>query len=46
MIRRAYGKINLSIDVLGCNEDGYHDLDMIELSIDLYDEIEMNEVMN
>ncbi|MBO4218534.1 MAG: 4-(cytidine 5'-diphospho)-2-C-methyl-D-erythritol kinase [Erysipelotrichaceae bacterium] len=41
MIRRAYGKINLSIDVLGRNEDGYHDLDMIELPIDLYDEIEM-----
>ena len=41
MIRRAYGKINLSIDVLGRNEFGYHDLDMIELPIDLYDEIEM-----
>lgn len=41
MIRRAYGKVNLSIDVLGRNQDGYHDLDMIELPIDLYDEIEM-----
>ena len=41
MIRRAYGKVNLSIDVLGRNQDGYHDLDMIELPINLYDEIEM-----
>ena len=41
MIKRAYGKVNLSIDVICRNEQGYHDLDMIELPIDLYDEIEM-----
>ena len=26
---KAYGKINLALDVLRKREDGYHDLDMI-----------------
>jgi 4-diphosphocytidyl-2-C-methyl-D-erythritol kinase len=32
-------KINLSLDVLGKRNDGYHELRMIMQSIDLYDEI-------
>lgn len=36
---KAYGKINLGLDVLGKRDDGYHDLDMIMQSVDLYDEI-------
>ncbi len=41
MIEKAYGKINLSIDVIGKRADGYHQLDMIMLPIDLYDVVEM-----
>lgn len=36
---KAYAKINLSLDVTGKREDGYHLLKMIMQSIDLYDEI-------
>lgn len=35
----AYAKINLSLDVVGKREDGYHDLEMIMASIDLYDDL-------
>ncbi len=41
MIEKAYGKINLSIDVIGKTTDGYHQLDMIMLPIDLYDVVGM-----
>lgn len=41
MIEKAYGKINLSIDVVGERADGYHLLDMIMLPIDVYDELEI-----
>lgn len=34
---KAYGKINLSIDVLGKRDDGYHEVDMIMQQIDLWD---------
>ena len=36
---KAYGKINLTLDVLGKRDDGYHDLDMIMQSVDLCDVI-------
>ncbi len=36
---KAYGKINLGLDVLGKKDDGYHDLDMIMQSVDLCDQI-------
>jgi len=41
MIEKAYGKINLSINVLNNRLDGYHDLDMIVLPIALYDIIDI-----
>lgn len=41
MKRKAYGKINLGLNVIRRREDGFHDLDMIMAPIDLYDEIEM-----
>ncbi|MGI6607598.1 MAG: 4-(cytidine 5'-diphospho)-2-C-methyl-D-erythritol kinase [Erysipelotrichaceae bacterium] len=41
MIEKAYGKINVSIDVTGKRKDGYHDLDMIVVPIDLYDVIDI-----
>ena len=36
---KAYGKINLSLNVGATRPDGYHDVAMILQSIDLYDEI-------
>lgn len=35
----AYAKINLYLDVLGCREDGYHDLVSIMHTIDLHDDV-------
>ena len=40
---KAYGKVNISLDVVGKREDGYHLLSMIMQNIDLYDEIEGKE---
>jgi 4-diphosphocytidyl-2-C-methyl-D-erythritol kinase len=37
MLLKAYAKINLSLDVVGKREDGYHVLRMIMQTIDLYD---------
>ena len=36
---KAYGKINLGLDVLRKRTDGYHDLDMIMQTVDVYDDI-------
>ncbi|MCP1100875.1 4-diphosphocytidyl-2-C-methyl-D-erythritol kinase [Aequitasia blattaphilus] len=36
---KGYGKINLSLDILGRRENGYHDLEMVMESVDLYDDI-------
>lgn len=38
---RAYAKLNLTLDVLGKREDGYHDLRMVMQSIDLCDRLEL-----
>lgn len=38
---KAHAKINISLDVVGKREDGYHLLRMIMQSIELYDEIEI-----
>ena len=40
---KAYAKVNLSLDVLGVKENGYHLLSMIMQCIDLYDVIEIKE---
>ena len=40
----APAKINLSLDVLGEREDGYHLLRMIMQTVSLYDEIELNKL--
>lgn len=42
MLTKAYAKINLSLDVIGKREDGYHLLNMIVQNIELYDEIILN----
>lgn len=40
---KAYGKINIALEVVGKREDGYHLLRMIMQNIDLYDLIELSE---
>ena len=37
---RANAKVNLSLDVTGVREDGYHNVDMVNRSVTLFDEIE------
>ncbi len=39
VIEKGYAKINLGLEVLRKREDGYHDLDMIMTSVNLYDEL-------
>lgn len=36
---KAYGKINLGLDVIRKRSDGYHDLDMIMQTVDVYDDV-------
>ena len=44
MIEKAYAKINISLDVVGKRDDGYHLLKMIMQNIELYDEIELTKI--
>ena len=37
IVRKAYGKINLALDITGKREDGYHLVRMILQTVDLYD---------
>ncbi len=36
---RAYGKINLGLDVIGKRPDGYHDVRMVMQTVQLYDQV-------
>ncbi|MGP1434726.1 MAG: 4-(cytidine 5'-diphospho)-2-C-methyl-D-erythritol kinase [Catonella sp.] len=42
VIEKAYGKINLSLDVLGRREDGYHEVSMVMQTVDIYDRISLS----
>lgn len=42
LCEHAYAKINLTLDVLGMREDGYHELKSVMQSISLCDEIEID----
>ncbi|MBA5851459.1 4-(cytidine 5'-diphospho)-2-C-methyl-D-erythritol kinase [Clostridium sp. cel8] len=44
MLVKAYAKINLSLDVVGKRDDGYHLLKTIMQTIDLYDVIKINKI--
>lgn len=46
MIIKCYGKINLSLDVIGKREDGYHLLEMIMQTVDLYDTLTLTKIPN
>lgn len=38
---KAYGKINLGLDVLGRRDDGYHEVRMIMQTVGIYDRIDL-----
>ncbi|MBP2257124.1 4-(cytidine 5'-diphospho)-2-C-methyl-D-erythritol kinase [Virgibacillus alimentarius] len=42
LFERAPAKINLSLDILGKRDDGYHEVEMIMTTIDLSDRIELH----
>jgi len=44
LIEKAYAKVNLFINVIGVRRDGYHDLEMINTKVDLYDTIKIEEL--
>ena len=39
---KAYAKINLTLDIIGKREDGYHLLCMVMQSVSLYDEVKLS----
>ena len=39
IVLKAYAKLNLSLDITGKRDDGYHDLDTIMQSISLFDTV-------
>ena len=38
---RSYGKINLSLDVTGLRQDGYHQIETVMQRISLYDRVQI-----
>ncbi|SFD72947.1 4-diphosphocytidyl-2-C-methyl-D-erythritol kinase [Lentibacillus persicus] len=44
LFERAPAKINLSLDVLGKREDGFHEVEMIMTSVDLADRVELYDI--
>ena len=41
IIRKAYAKINLTLNITGRREDGYHTLDTIMQTVSLWDEVKI-----
>lgn len=41
---KAFAKINLSLDIVGKREDGYHLLEMVMQNVDLHDDIIIEEI--
>jgi 4-diphosphocytidyl-2-C-methyl-D-erythritol kinase len=46
VIKKAYAKVNLFLNVLDKRDDGYHDLEMFNAKIDLYDTLEFRKIDN
>ncbi len=42
MYIKAYAKINIALNVLGKDDNGYHQLDMVNLPLELHDSIEIS----
>lgn len=42
LYEKAYAKLNLSLDVLGRREDGFHDLKSVMQTVSLYDTVEID----
>ena len=42
MLQQAHAKINLTLNVVGRKENGYHELDMIMLPLELHDDIHID----
>lgn len=43
IIEKAYGKVNLALEIVGKREDGYHELKSIMVPVDIYDELYFEE---
>ena len=46
MYIKAYAKINIALNVLGKDDNGYHQLDMVNLPLELHDSIEISVLPN
>ena len=46
LVIKSYAKINLCLNVVGKREDGYHNLDMVMLPLELHDSILFTELKN
>lgn len=46
LILRSYAKINVSLHILGKQDDGYHQLEMVFLPLELHDVIELRRTIN
>ena len=44
IVEKAYAKVNLFLNVLDKRKDGYHNLEMLNVKIDLYDLLEFNAI--
>ncbi|MBB6455240.1 4-diphosphocytidyl-2-C-methyl-D-erythritol kinase [Salirhabdus euzebyi] len=44
LLEKAPAKINLTLDVLHKRDDGYHEVEMIMTTVDLYDQIQLTEL--
>ncbi len=46
MYIKSFAKVNVALNILGLREDGFHDLDMVMLPLELCDSIEIEVVPN
>lgn len=44
MIVKAQAKLNLSLDILGLRDDGYHEIDLISIPIEIHDSLVIQEL--
>ena len=44
IVIKSYSKINLCLNVINKREDGYHELDMVALPLELHDSVLFSEL--